>query len=56
MSKRIRTPNTVGATLWTPWGPQRRSERNAQQLAVRKLLKQIAAMNKQANPLHVVKN
>jgi len=56
MSKRIKTTNTAGATLWTPWGPQRRSERNAQQAAIRKLLKRLAALDKRGKPIHLVKN
>jgi len=56
MKKRIKTSNASGATLWTPWGPQGRSERNAQQQAIRKLLKRLAAIDKRSNPLQIVKN
>ncbi|WP_162931599.1 hypothetical protein [Mesorhizobium sp. DCY119] len=38
--------NTAGAALWTPWGLQHRPERNAQKLAIQRLIKRLAALDK----------
>jgi hypothetical protein len=34
-------PRGVSAPLWTPWGIQRRSERDAQKVAISRLLRQV---------------
>jgi hypothetical protein len=49
MNKRTRErdpSNPAGAALWTPWGLERRPERDAQKLALRKLLKRLAALDR----------
>lgn len=55
MGNRTKSQGKVGATLWTPWGLQGRSERNAQQLAIRKLLKKLATLDKRKG-LQLVKD
>jgi hypothetical protein len=35
----INEPRGASAPLWTPWGIQRRSERDAQKLAIHRLLR-----------------
>jgi hypothetical protein len=34
-------PRGASAPLWTPWGIQRRSERDAQKIAISRLLRQV---------------
>lgn len=34
-------PRGASAPLWTPWGIERRSERDAQKIAIHRLLKQV---------------
>ncbi|MEP9371549.1 hypothetical protein [Mesorhizobium sp. KR1-2] len=55
MGKRTKSQDKAGATLWTPWGLQGRSERNARQLAIRKLLKKLASLDKRKS-LQLVKD
>lgn len=55
MSKRTKPLHKAGAVLWTPWGLQGRSERDAQKLAIRKLLRSLAALDKR-NALRVLKD
>ncbi len=38
--------NTAGAALWTPWGLQHRPERTAQKLAIQRLIKRLAVLDK----------
>lgn len=52
MTKRTKPIARPGATLWTPWGLQGRTERNAQKLATRKLVKRVAVLDKR-NALRV---
>lgn len=37
----INEPRGARAPLWTPWGIQRRSERDAQKIAIHRLLRQV---------------
>jgi hypothetical protein len=37
----INKPRGASAPLWTPWGIQRRSERDAQKIAINRLLRQV---------------
>lgn len=37
----INKPRGASAPLWTPWGIQRRSERDAQKTAIHRLLRQV---------------
>ena len=37
----INKPRGASAPLWTPWGIQRRSERDAQKIALHRLLRQV---------------
>ncbi|WP_346819036.1 hypothetical protein [Mesorhizobium sp. CCNWLW179-1] len=48
MENRTEKPQTTsaGAALWTPWGIQHRPERNAQKLAIQRLIKRLAALNR----------
>jgi hypothetical protein len=46
MTKRKKPVAKPGATLWTPWGLQGRAERNAQMLAIRKLVKRVAVLDR----------
>jgi hypothetical protein len=46
MAKRTKSPEKMGAALWTPWGPQGHNERAAQRMAIRKLLKRLATLDK----------
>jgi hypothetical protein len=34
-------PRGASAPLWTPWGIQRRSERDAQKIAIHRLIRQV---------------
>ena len=34
-------PRGASAPLWTPWGIQRRSERDAQKIAIHRLVRQV---------------
>ncbi|MBA3447548.1 MAG: hypothetical protein H0T56_08045 [Pseudaminobacter sp.] len=38
-------PRGVGAPLWTPWGIQRRPDRDAQMLAIRALVNRVAELH-----------
>lgn len=46
MTKRKKPVAKPGATLWTPWGLQGRAERTAQMLAIRKLVKRVAVLDR----------
>jgi hypothetical protein len=46
MAKRTKSSEKKGAALWTPWGLQGHNERTAQKIAIRKLLKRLAALDK----------
>ncbi|MEP9396062.1 hypothetical protein [Mesorhizobium sp. KR2-14] len=52
MNKQTETADRPGATLWTPWGLQRRSERDAQKLAIRKLVERLARLDKRNSRQH----
>ncbi|WP_181257050.1 hypothetical protein [Pseudaminobacter soli (ex Li et al. 2025)] len=55
MGKRTKSPGKTGAALWTPWGPQGHNERAAQKIAIRKLLKRLAALDKR-KPVRLAKD
>ncbi|MDH6232700.1 hypothetical protein M2281_003299 [Mesorhizobium soli] len=55
MAKRTKSPDKSGAALWTPWGLQGHTERTAQKIAIRKLLKRLAALDKR-KPVRLAKD